>query len=78
MHASANMGCQGKSGPGKIHEVILVILLNHKRRFSTRAAGKGRKLTASNLNLRLLFHRRTEVQKNTRLQHSFALKTAAV
>ena len=25
MHASVNMGCQGKSGPGKIHEVILVI-----------------------------------------------------
>ena len=26
IHASVNMGCQGKSGPGKIHEVILVIL----------------------------------------------------
>ena len=26
MHASVNMGCQGESGPGKIHEVILVIL----------------------------------------------------
>ena len=26
MHASVNMGCQGKSGPGKIHEVILVHL----------------------------------------------------
>ena len=26
MHASVNMGCQGKSGPGKIHEVILVNL----------------------------------------------------
>ena len=26
MHASVNMGCQGKSGPGKIHEVILVVL----------------------------------------------------
>ena len=25
MHASVNMGCQGKSGPGKIHEVILVV-----------------------------------------------------
>ena len=25
MHASVNMGCQGKSGPGKIHEVILVL-----------------------------------------------------
>ena len=25
-HASVNMGCQGKSGPGKIHEVILVTL----------------------------------------------------
>ena len=24
MHASVNMGCQGKSGPGKIHEMILV------------------------------------------------------
>ena len=22
--ASVNVGCQGKSGPGKIHEVILV------------------------------------------------------
>ena len=28
MHASANMGCQGKSGPGKIHEVILVFEFN--------------------------------------------------
>ena len=26
MHASLNVGYQGKSGPGKIHEVILVIL----------------------------------------------------
>ena len=26
MHASVNMGCQGKSGPGKIHEVILVLV----------------------------------------------------
>ena len=26
MHASVNMGCQGKSGPGKIHEVILVYI----------------------------------------------------
>ena len=26
MHASVNVGCQGKSGPGKIHEVILVAL----------------------------------------------------
>ena len=24
MHASVNIGYQGKSGPGKIHEVILV------------------------------------------------------
>ena len=24
MHASLNVGYQGKSGPGKIHEVILV------------------------------------------------------
>ena len=24
MYASINEGCQGKSGPGKIHEVILV------------------------------------------------------
>ena len=24
MHASVNVGCQGKGGPGKIHEVILV------------------------------------------------------
>ena len=27
MHASVNVGCQGKSGPGKIHEVILVYTL---------------------------------------------------
>ena len=27
MHASVNVGCQGKSGPGKIQEVILVYLL---------------------------------------------------
>ena len=26
MHASVNVGCQGKSGPGKIHEVILVFI----------------------------------------------------
>ena len=26
MHASVNVGCQRKSGPGKIHEVILVQL----------------------------------------------------
>ena len=26
MHASVSVGCQGKSGPGKIHEVILVYL----------------------------------------------------
>ena len=25
MHVSVNVGCQGKSGPGKIHEVILVL-----------------------------------------------------
>ena len=25
MHASLNVGYQGKSGPGKIHEVILVM-----------------------------------------------------
>ena len=25
MHASLNVGYQGKSGPGKIHEVILVL-----------------------------------------------------
>ena len=24
MYASVNVGCEGKSGPGKIHEVILV------------------------------------------------------
>ena len=29
MHASVNMGCQGKSGPGKIHEVILVIFISN-------------------------------------------------
>ena len=27
MHASLNVGYQGKSGPGKIHEVILVLLI---------------------------------------------------
>ena len=27
MHASVNVGYQGKSGPGKIHEVILVLCL---------------------------------------------------
>jgi len=27
MHASLNVGYQGKSGPGKIHEVILVIII---------------------------------------------------
>ena len=26
MHASLNVGYQGKSGPGKIHEVILVLV----------------------------------------------------
>ena len=26
MHASVNVGWQGKSGPGKIHEVILVFI----------------------------------------------------
>ena len=30
MHASVNVGCQGKSGPGKIHEVILVKKFNCK------------------------------------------------
>ena len=29
MHASVNVGCQGKSGPCKIHEVILVIISLH-------------------------------------------------
>ena len=29
MHASVNMGYQGKSGPGKIHEVILVSFKSH-------------------------------------------------
>ena len=24
MHSNVNVACQGKSGPGKIHEVILV------------------------------------------------------
>ena len=28
MHASVNVGFQGKSGPGKIHEVILVPYYN--------------------------------------------------
>ena len=27
MHASVNVGCQCKSGPGKIHEVILVLFV---------------------------------------------------
>ena len=27
MHASLNVGYQGKSSPGKIHEVILVIII---------------------------------------------------
>ena len=27
MHASLNVGYRGKSGPGKIHEVILVIII---------------------------------------------------
>ena len=27
MHASVNVGCQGNSGPGKTHEVILVYLI---------------------------------------------------
>ena len=27
MHASLNVGSQGKSGPGKIHEVILVLII---------------------------------------------------
>ena len=26
MHASENVGCQGKSGPGKIHEEILALV----------------------------------------------------
>ena len=28
MHASLNVGYQGKSGPGKIHEVILVVSMS--------------------------------------------------
>ena len=28
MHASLNVGYQGKSGPGKIHEVILVDIIS--------------------------------------------------
>ena len=27
MHASVNVGCQSKSGTGKIHEVILVLFV---------------------------------------------------
>ena len=27
MHARVNAGCQGKRGPGKIHKVILVLLV---------------------------------------------------
>ena len=26
MHASVNVGCQGETGPGKIHEVILALV----------------------------------------------------
>ena len=33
MHASVNVGCQGKSGPGKIHEVILVLKIVHQKGF---------------------------------------------
>ena len=29
MYASVNVGCQGESGPGKIHEVILVSVDTH-------------------------------------------------
>ena len=32
MHASVNVGCQGKSGPNKIHEVILVIIVMSSQR----------------------------------------------
>ena len=35
MHASVNVGCQGKSGPGKIHEVILVANYSTEFDFST-------------------------------------------
>ena len=31
MHASLNVGYQGKSGPGKIHEVILVSHITRRR-----------------------------------------------
>ena len=35
MHASLNVGYQGKSGPGKIHEVILVYNSNTYTTYST-------------------------------------------
>ena len=41
MHASLNVGYQGKSGPGKIHEVILVVsycaLMKHQAFFTIQA-----------------------------------------
>jgi len=40
MHASVNVGCQGKSGPGKIHEVILV-------RFTVASDSESRKLLSN-------------------------------
>ena len=40
MHASVNEGCQGKSGPGKIHEVILVL-------FDKKQRERGKKLTCN-------------------------------
>ena len=33
MHASVDMGCQGKSGPSKIHEVILVFFAAGRKLF---------------------------------------------
>ena len=35
---SVNMGCEGKSGPGEIHEVILVIHNQAHKRFLYRLA----------------------------------------
>ena len=44
MHASLNVGYQGKSGPGKIHEVILVNSKILKGQKSTSARTKVRKI----------------------------------
>ena len=38
MQASVNVGCQGRSGPGKIHEVILLELLSLSTGFSSQSS----------------------------------------